>query len=134
MTNCIFSLRSRRKKERARERETRSPRVSPLARPFAGAHYFQAPVTPQVAQAHHRNADVTLARERCCVTNDYLQRLVWDAGMGCKRFFSKERKNVIVFKYNRLTLLHCSTLCCFPASQAVLKRFRRVSAMLMFHC
>ena len=24
------------------------------------------------------NADVTLACERCCVTNGYLQRLVWD--------------------------------------------------------
>ena len=31
---------------------------------------------PQAAQAHDRNADVTLACERCCVTNGYLQRLV----------------------------------------------------------
>ena len=32
----------------------------------------------QVAQAHYRNADVTLACERFCFTNKYLQRLVWD--------------------------------------------------------
>ena len=32
----------------------------------------------QAAQAHYMNADVTLACERCCVTNGYLQRLVWD--------------------------------------------------------
>ena len=31
----------------------------------------------QAAQAHHRNADVTLAWKRCCVTNGYLQRFVW---------------------------------------------------------
>ena len=28
--------------------------------------------------AHYMNADVTFACERCCVTNGYLQRLVWD--------------------------------------------------------
>ena len=32
----------------------------------------------EAAQAHYRNADVTLAYERCCVTNGYLQSLVWD--------------------------------------------------------
>ena len=32
----------------------------------------------QVSQAHYRNADVTLACERCSVTYGYLQRLVWD--------------------------------------------------------
>ena len=32
----------------------------------------------QAAQAHYMNADVTFACERCCVTNGYLQRLVWD--------------------------------------------------------
>ena len=32
----------------------------------------------QAAQAHYMNADVTLACERCCVTNGYLQRFVWD--------------------------------------------------------
>ena len=31
---------------------------------------------PQAAQTHYMNADVTLACERCCVTNGYLQRLV----------------------------------------------------------
>ena len=30
------------------------------------------------AQAHYSKADVTLACEQCCVTNGYLQRLVWD--------------------------------------------------------
>ena len=45
----------------------------------------------QAAQAHFMNADVTLACERCCVTNGYLQRLVWDAN----GFFLKVRKNVI---------------------------------------
>ena len=29
-------------------------------------------------QAYYRNADVTLGCERCCVTNGYLQGLVWD--------------------------------------------------------
>ena len=38
----------------------------------------QEPWIPQVAQAHYRNADVTLACWWCCVTNGYLQRLVWD--------------------------------------------------------
>ena len=28
----------------------------------------------------------------------------------------------------------CCTLCCLPVSQAVLRRFRRVSAVLVFHC
>ena len=37
--------------------------------------YLQA----RAAQAHVMNADVTLACERCCVTNGYLQRFVWDA-------------------------------------------------------
>ena len=32
----------------------------------------------QAAQTHYMNADVTLACERCCVTNGYLQSLVWD--------------------------------------------------------
>ena len=33
---------------------------------------------PEAAQAHYRNADVTLAYEQCCVPNGYLQSLVWD--------------------------------------------------------
>ena len=40
---------------------------------------------PQAAQAHFMNADVTLACERCCVTNGYLQRFVWDATVFLKR-------------------------------------------------
>ena len=34
--------------------------------------------SPQAAQTHYMNADVTLAYERCCVTNGYLQSLVGD--------------------------------------------------------
>ena len=43
-------------------------------------HYHMKRRRPsaQAAQAHYRNADVTFACERCCVTNDYSQRLVWD--------------------------------------------------------
>ena len=55
----------------------------------------------QAAQAHSKNADVTLAYERCCVTNGCLQRLV----MGCKRFFLKERKNVMVL--NKIDRPYC---------------------------
>ena len=47
--------------------------------------------------------------------------------MGCKRFFLKVRKNVMFL--NKIDLPYC----CLPASQAVLKRFRRVSAILVFH-
>ena len=32
----------------------------------------------QATQANYMDIDVTLACERCCVTNGYLQRLVWD--------------------------------------------------------
>ena len=39
----------------------------------------------QAAQTHYMNADVTLACERCCVTNVYLQRLVWDRSVFLKR-------------------------------------------------
>ena len=42
-------------------------------------------VWSQAAQTHHMNADVTLACERCCVTNGYLQRLVWDRSVFLKR-------------------------------------------------
>ena len=47
--------------------------------------------------------------------------------MGCKRFFLKVRKNVMFL--NKIDIPYC----CLPASQAVLKRFRRVSAILVFH-
>ena len=46
----------------------------------------------QVAQAHYRKADVTLACERC------YKRLFTKACMGCKRFSLKERKKRYVFK------------------------------------
>ena len=48
---------------------------------------------PQAAQTHYINADVTLACERCCVTNGYLQRLVWDRSV-----FLKRDKKCYVFK------------------------------------
>ena len=47
--------------------------------------------------------------------------------MGCKRFFLKVRKNVMFL--NKIDIPYC----CLPASPAVLKRFRRVSATLVFH-
>ena len=48
----------------------------------------------QAAQAHYRNADVTPACELalCCVTNGYLQRLVW---------------NVNGFSTNKIDLPYC---------------------------
>ena len=42
-------------------------------------------LTTQAAQTHCLNADVTLACERCCVTNGYFQRLVWDRSVFLKR-------------------------------------------------
>ena len=39
----------------------------------------------QAAQTHYMNEDVTLACERCCVTNGYFQRLVWDRSVFLKR-------------------------------------------------
>ena len=32
----------------------------------------------QATQAHYMDANVTVACERCCVTNGHLQRLVWE--------------------------------------------------------
>ena len=55
---------------------------------------------PQATQAHYMNADVTLACERCRVTNGYLQRLVWDVND-----FSKKRKNVMFL--NKIDVLYC---------------------------
>ena len=46
------------------------------------------------------NADMTLACERCCVTNGYLQRLVWEVTV-----FLKERKNVMFL--NKIDLPYC---------------------------
>ena len=47
------------------------------------------------------SADVTLACERCCVTNGYLQKPC----VGCKRFFLKEKKNVMFL--SKIDLLYC---------------------------
>ena len=40
------------------------------------AFLTQPPLVTQAAQAHYMNADMTLACQRCCVTNGYLQRFV----------------------------------------------------------
>ena len=56
---------------------------------------------PQVAQAHYMNADVTLACERCCVTNGYLQRLVWDVN----GFLKREKKCQFYIKSTYLIAL-----------------------------
>ena len=55
---------------------------------------------PQAAQTHYMNADVTLACERCCVTNGYLQRLVWDRSV-----FLKRDKNVMFL--NKIDVPYC---------------------------
>ena len=47
--------------------------------------------------------------------------------MGCKLFFLKVRKNVMFL--NKIDIPYC----CLPASQAVLKCFRRVSAILVWN-
>ena len=57
-------------------------------------------VHPQAAQTHYMNADVTLACERCCVTNGYLQRLVWDRSV-----FLKRDKNVMFL--NKIDVPYC---------------------------
>ena len=44
---------------------------------------------------------MTLACERCCVTNGYLQKLIWDVN----GFFFKERKNVMFLK--KIDLPYC---------------------------
>ena len=49
--------------------------------------------TIQAAQVHYMNAGVTLACKRCCVTNGYLQRFVWDVNG-----FSEKREKVIFLK------------------------------------
>ena len=70
-------------------------------------------------------------RDSCLRAVLCYKRLFIRVCMGCKRFFLKERKNVYVFKWNRLTLLLCCVLCCLPTSQAVLKCFRRVNTSLL---
>ena len=55
----------------------------------------------QAAQTHYTNVDVTLDCERCCVTNGYLQRLVWDVN----GFFVKDRK--MLFFLNKIDLPYC---------------------------
>ena len=73
-------------------------------------------------------------KESCLWAVLCYKRLLTKACMGCKRFFLKERKNVMFLNKMYLPLLPCCILCCLPASQAVLKRFRRVSAILEFYC
>ena len=57
-------------------------------------------VRTQAAQTHYMNADVTLACGRCCVTNGYLQRLVWDRSV-----FLKREKNVMFL--NKIDVPYC---------------------------
>ena len=47
----------------------------------------------QNAQPHYTNADVAFARECYCVTNSYLQTLVWDVNSFCKK-----RETILFFK------------------------------------
>jgi len=67
-------------------------------------------VYPQVVQAHYRNTDVTLACKVSCITNGYLQRLVY--------------RGLIALLYS-LLFAHVSG--CFEA-------FWQVSAILVLHC
>ena len=57
----------------------------------------------QATQAHYRHVDVTLACEQFCVTNEYLE--AFKACMGCKRFFLKEKKNVMFL--SKIDLFYC---------------------------
>ena len=57
-------------------------------------------VYPQAAQTHYMNADVTLACEQCCVTNGYLQRLVWDRSV-----FLKKKKKILRFQIKSTYLI-----------------------------
>ena len=75
-----------------------------------------------------------LGRDSCLRALLCYKWLFTKAYMGCKRFFLKEGKSVYMFlNKNRLPLLPCCIVCCLSASHAVLKRFRRVSAILVFH-
>ena len=58
---------------------------------------------PQVTQAHYMNVDVTLACERCCVTNGYL---FTKACMGCKRFCLKREKMLCLKSTYLIALLY----------------------------
>ena len=57
-------------------------------------------LSAQAAQTHCMNANVTLACERCCVTNGYSQRLVWDRSV-----FLKRDKNVMFL--NKIDIPYC---------------------------
>ena len=76
-------------------------------------------VCPQVAQAHYRNADVTLACEPRCVTNG--KRLLTKACMECTRFFLKERTNVIFLNKIAYHIALLNSLL-FASVSSVLKR------------
>ena len=55
------------------------------------------------------NAGVTLAWERCCVTDDYLQRLVWDVN-GFSKILFKNRTFFLSFKKDRLHPIQASAV------------------------
>ena len=81
---------------------------------------------PHVTQAHYMNVDVTLACERCCVTNGYL---FTKACIGCKRFCLKERKNVMF----KVDVPYC--LVVFIVVYPCLRPFRGVFCKLaLFWC
>ena len=47
-----------------------------------GTHKDEGRAHSQTAQTHYMNADVTLACERCCVTNGYMGSIVaWVSGV-----------------------------------------------------
>ena len=96
---------------------------SPLLRLYNG-NFIASKSSLAEAQAAH--AHYTNERDSCLRAVCY-KRLFTKDCMGCKRFFLKVRKNVMFL--NKIDIPYC----CLPASPAVLKRFRRVSATLVFH-
>ena len=75
-------------------------------------------ITGSPSSLHERGRDSFLRAVLC------YERLFTKVCMGCKRFFLKERKNVMFL--NKIDLPYCLVVffVCLPASQAVLKRFR----------
>jgi len=55
------------------------------------------------------NVDVALACERCCVTNGYLQRLVWDVNG-----FSEKREKMLCFSIKSTYLIALLYFLLFP--------------------
>ena len=95
--------------------------------------YFQCPsvigLGSQAAQAHYRNADVTLACLMC------YKRLFTKACVERKRFFLEKKRNVMFL--NKIDLPYCLVFFNFLFAR-VSGRFEAfsvtVSAILVFHC